>query len=62
MAPPTQIYCSGDDSGLRGSQMTIEGGVFSNNEALEVGGAVSAWGQSTVVTIVGGTFEGNKAK
>ena len=48
--------------------MTIEGGVFRNNSALELGGAIVAWGTTsggldpTVVTITGGEFYNNTAK
>ena len=42
--------------------MTIEGGTFRNNSALELGGAVVAWGTTTVVTITGGEFINNTAK
>lgn len=47
---------------LGGSKVFIEGGVFVDNEALELGGAVVAWGAPTVVTITGGVFQRNVAK
>lgn len=62
MPPPTQIYCSGQDDGLKGAQITIERGIFFNNFALEDGGAISATGNFTVVTIEGGIFQGNEAR
>lgn len=42
--------------------VTIEGGTFINNKAFEVGGVISAWGDTTVVTIRGGVFRSNSAK
>lgn len=57
-----QVYCAGESSGLGGAKVTIEGGTFSNNQALELGGAVSAWGSVTVVIITGGVFKDNTAK
>lgn len=42
--------------------VNIEGGEFINNTALEVGGAISAWGDITVVNITGGVFRNNTAK
>lgn len=57
-----QAYCSGDSFGMGGSAVTIEGGTFINNEALEVGGALVAWGTTTVVTVKGGLFRNNSAK
>lgn len=42
--------------------VTIEGGTFSDNEALELGGAFVAWGAPTVVTVNGGLFSNNTAK
>lgn len=56
-----QIYCSGDSYGLGGSVVMIEGGTFSANQALEQGGAIVAWGQSTVITVAGGIFSNNTA-
>lgn len=47
--------------------VTIEGGTFSDNQALELGGAIVAWGTNdgtedpTVVTITGGIFRNNTA-
>lgn len=57
-----QVYCSGDSFDLGGSKVTIEGGTFRDNQALELGGAVVAWGTPTVVTITGGSFSNNTAK
>lgn len=42
--------------------VTIEGGTFANNTALELGGALVAWGPTTVVTVKGGTFRNNSGK
>eukprot|EP00752_Nemacystus_decipiens_P008150 g7289.t1 len=62
------VYCSGDSYNRGGSKVTIEGGTFSNNRALELGGAIVAWGTTsggptpTVVTITGGLFRNNTAK
>ncbi|CAM9843693.1 unnamed protein product [Scytosiphon promiscuus] len=56
------VYCSGDSFELGGSKVTIEGGTFSDNRALELGGAISAWGTPTVVNITGGLFSNNTAK
>lgn len=61
-ARPLQVYCSGDSFDLGGSKVTVEGGTFTNNQALELGGAVVAWGAPTVVTITGGLFSNNTAK
>lgn len=57
-----QVYCSGTEAGSGSSEVTIVGGTFSNNEALELGGAIVAWGAPTVVNITGGFFSGNAAK
>lgn len=56
------MYSSGDSNGLGGSSVTIEGGTFSDNKALELGGAIVAWGDTNVVTVTGGTFVNNTAK
>ncbi|CAN0375286.1 unnamed protein product, partial [Hapterophycus canaliculatus] len=45
-----------------GSKVTIEGGTFRDNQALELGGAIVAWGNPTVVNITGGLFSNNTAK
>ncbi len=47
---------------MGGSAVTIEGGTFSDNRALELGGAFVAWGEPTVLTITGGSFSNNTAK
>lgn len=57
-----KVYCSGTLADSGSSEVTIEGGTFSNNEALELGGAIAAWGAPTVVTIAGGVFRDNAAK
>lgn len=41
--------------------MSVNGGNFTGNEALELGGVFDAWGATTVVTITGGSFEYNRA-
>lgn len=51
------MYCEGGVSAI-----TIEGGTFRDNTALEVGGAIVAWGATTVVMITGGHFSNNIAK
>eukprot|EP00903_Cladosiphon_okamuranus_P020453 g18773.t1 len=62
------MYCSGDSFGFGGANCTITGGSFTDNRALEIGGAVVAWGTTsggltpTVVTITGGLFSNNTAK
>lgn len=48
-------------NGGAASEIVIEGGTFSGNEALESGGAIAVWGSPGLVTITGGTFEHNKA-
>ena len=58
----TQVYCSGDSNDAGGSKVTIAGGTFRNNSALELGGGIVAWGTPTVVTITGGEFINNSAK
>lgn len=42
--------------------VSISGGTFSNNEAKELGGAVVAWGETTLVNITGGVFVNNTAR
>lgn len=54
---PQKVYCEGGVSAV-----SIEGGTFRDNSALEVGGAIVAWGGSTVVNIAGGEFINNTAK
>lgn len=54
---PHKLYCEGPRSSV-----TIEGGTFRDNRGLEVGGAIVAWGDSTVVNITGGQFTNNTAK
>lgn len=54
---PHKVYCEGGVSAV-----AIEGGAFRDNRALEVGGAIAAWGDSTVVEITGGQFTNNTAK
>lgn len=55
---PRQVYCDGDDGA---SDIAIEGGTFSNNEAKWSGGAIALWGEGVVVTVTGGTFANNTA-
>ncbi|CAN0537054.1 unnamed protein product, partial [Laminaria digitata] len=43
------------------SDVSIEGGTFRNNTALEGGGAISFWGPDVLVTITGRTFDNNNA-
>lgn len=57
-----KIYCSGDTTGLGGSFVAIEGGTFSENQGLTMGGVITASGYPTVVTIKGGVFRNNSAK
>lgn len=57
-----KVYSEGDDVAEGGGQVLIEGGSFINNEALELGGAIVAWGADSVVTITGGVFENNTAR
>lgn len=57
-----KLYCAGDTTGLGGSFVTIEGGTFSENQALNMGGVITASGYPTVVTIKGGVFRNNTAK
>lgn len=52
-----QLYCSG--KGV--SDISIEGGTFRGNRALEAGGAISIYGENVLMTITGGTFENNVA-
>ncbi|CAN0033660.1 unnamed protein product [Ectocarpus fasciculatus] len=54
--------CESGGFDLGGSQVTIEGGTFRDNRALELGGAFVAWGKPTVLTITGGFFSNNTAK
>lgn len=62
------MYCSGDFLGFGSAKCAITGGTFTNNQALELGGAVVAWGTTTggptptVVNITGGLFSNNTAK
>lgn len=46
---------------MGGSAVAIGGGTFTDNRALEHGGAIVAWGTSTVVSITGGAFRNNFA-
>ena len=55
---PPKIYCDGADGS---SHISIEGGMFRNNEAKVSGGAISLWGTDVVVAIIGGTFADNTA-
>lgn len=57
-----QIYCSGESFDMGGSVVSITGGNFEDNVALEHGGAIAIWGDTTVVTVEGGTFINNSAK
>lgn len=54
---PQKLYCSGNGASI----ISIEGGIFRNNQALDSGGALSLWGEKPKLTITGGTFEGNRA-
>ena len=62
-----QVYCDGNSDNSGGSNVTIAGGTFTDNEALEHGGAIVAWGSndgeptSMTVTVTGGVFANNKA-
>lgn len=62
------MYCSGDFFGFGSSHCAITGGTFADNIALELGGALVAWGTTTggltptVVNITGGVFSNNTAK
>lgn len=58
------MYCSGGkaEENLTGSAVTISGGTFEDNKANELGGAISAWGSTTVVVITGGLFNNNTAR
>jgi len=53
-----QVHCA-SDFGMGGSNVVIEGGEFSRNNALE-GGAVMAQGAS--LTVTGGLFRNNFAR
>ena len=50
-----KLYCDGNGV----LDISIEGGTFRGNTALEAGGAIIIWGDPVLVTITGGTFEGN---
>lgn len=52
-----KLYVNGNEA----SNISVEGGIFRRNEALEAGGALAVWGVPGLVTITGGTFERNKA-
>lgn len=52
-----KLYVNGNEA----SEISIEGGTFRNNLALESGGAIALWGAPSLVTITGGTFENNRA-
>eukprot|EP00752_Nemacystus_decipiens_P006743 g6060.t1 len=62
------VYCDGNSNNMGGSNVTIEGGTFTDNVALEVGGAIVGWASndgepsSMVVNITGGFFANNKAE
>lgn len=53
-----KLYCDG--GGV--SDISIEGGTFRGNSAEEHGGAITIWGDDTLLTITGGTFESNTAR
>lgn len=55
---PLKVYINGNEP----SDVSITGGTFRNNKALEMGGAIAVWGESTLIKVTGGTFENNKAK
>lgn len=61
------MYCDGDSEN-GGSNVTIEGGTFTDNRALEMGGATVAWGNnhaessSMLVNVKGGVFVNNTAE
>lgn len=52
-----KLYINGNEA----SDISIEGGTFRNNKALEMGGAIALWGESTLAKVTGGTFENNRA-
>lgn len=52
-----QLYLNGNEA----FDISIEGGTFRNNLALESGAAIAVWGAPSLVRITGGTFENNKA-
>ncbi|CAN0577625.1 unnamed protein product, partial [Laminaria digitata] len=43
------------------SDISIEGGTFRDNTALEAGGAIAVWGDPVLLTITRGTFANNTA-
>ena len=53
-----QVYCGGPLRGLDGGRVTITGGTFDSNKALELGGAIYVFG-TNVITIKGGNFKNN---
>lgn len=55
---PQQLYVNGEEE----SDITIEGGIFRNNKAYEMGGAIAASGAAALVTIAGGRLESNHAR
>lgn len=54
---PLKLYCDGSEA----SNISVEGGTFRNNKALESGGAIALGGESGLVAVTGGTFENNHA-
>ena len=53
-----QVYCAGPLETLDSSKVTITGGTFDSNKALELGGALHAT-KTSVITIKGGNFKNN---
>lgn len=53
-----KLYVNGNEP----SNISIEGGTFRNNKALESGGAIALWGAPGLVTVTGGLFENNQAR
>ncbi|CAM9812841.1 unnamed protein product, partial [Ascophyllum nodosum] len=53
------VYSSGPSFELGGSNVIITGGTFDSNKALELGGALVAWGTPTTITVKGGNFKNN---
>lgn len=58
---PLSVFCLQKISSSDPSTLTIGGGTFMNNTALELGGAIYAWGRLSNVHITGGVFSNNTA-
>ncbi|CAM9391328.1 unnamed protein product, partial [Choristocarpus tenellus] len=55
------MYASGSSDG-QGASVTVRGGTFLNNTALEHGGGFVAWGATTTIVFAGGRISNSTAR